>query len=176
MCAKRVRDPYAPPKPKSEEQALSSLMALCAKAEKSSGDARRLMTRWSVEESTQQRVLARLRSERFIDDDRFATLFIREKTRLNGWGVYKIRQELQRKGVARDIIDEKLSELDRDSMGERLSELITRRMRTVKYNSTQQLRDKLIRYGASLGYDFTTVGDCVREAMSKIDIEEEEIF
>ncbi|MFI3305776.1 MAG: regulatory protein RecX [Rikenellaceae bacterium] len=168
MCAKRVRDPYAPPKPKSEEQALSSLMALCARAEKSSGDAHRLMSRWGVEEVAQQRVLAQLRSERFIDDERFATLFIREKTRLNGWGTYKIRMELQRKGVAREIVDEKLAELDDDTMFSRLVTQIERRLRSVKYNSREQLRDKLIRYGASLGYNFSSVNDAVSEVMNKM--------
>ncbi|MFI3303319.1 MAG: regulatory protein RecX [Rikenellaceae bacterium] len=174
MCAKRVRDPYAPPQPKSPEKALSSLMALCAKAEKSSGDARRLMTRWGVDTTSQDSVLAQLQRDRFIDDDRFASLFIREKTRLNGWGVYKIRAELQRKGISRDIIDEKLSELDRDSMGDRLAELVAKRVKSVKYNSIPQLRDKLIRYGASLGYDFQTVSDCVREAIAHLATEEEE--
>jgi regulatory protein len=35
-------------RPKSAEQALSSLMRLCARAERSSGDALRLMARWEV--------------------------------------------------------------------------------------------------------------------------------
>ena len=37
-------------KTKSPEQALASLMRLCSRAEKSSGDARRLMARWGAGE------------------------------------------------------------------------------------------------------------------------------
>ncbi|MEG1612521.1 MAG: RecX family transcriptional regulator, partial [Alistipes sp.] len=36
-------------RPKTPEQALTSLMRLCARAEKSSGDALRLMRTWGVE-------------------------------------------------------------------------------------------------------------------------------
>ncbi len=166
MRPKRV----TPPQPKSREQALNSLMALCARAEKSSGDAYRLMTKWGVAPEDQEAVVERLRSERFIDDERFTRLFVGEKSRLNGWGSYKIRMELARKGVAEDIIAEGLESLDRESQRTRLEELLQRRMRSVKYNSKYHLRDKLMRYGASLGYDFDLVSDSVRGAISEIDI------
>ncbi|MBO5984337.1 MAG: RecX family transcriptional regulator, partial [Rikenellaceae bacterium] len=51
---------------KSAEQALSSLMRLCARAERSSGDARRLMATWGVAEQDREKVLQRLKAERFI--------------------------------------------------------------------------------------------------------------
>lgn len=161
MCAKIV----TPPQPKSREQALNSLMALCARAERSSGDAYRLMTKWGVAPQEQEWVLGELCRERFIDDERYTRLFIGEKSRLNGWGAYKIRVELQRKGVASDIIEEGLLSLDRESQRERLCELLQRRMRSLKYDSKYQLQDKLMRYGASRGYDIGLVGDCVREVI-----------
>ncbi len=177
MRTKRVRDPYAPPRTKSPEQALSSLMALCARAEKSSGDARRLMSRWGVEASDQVRVLEQLQRERFIDDERYASAFIREKININGWGRYKIQIQLQQKGISKEIIEEQLESLDGDKMSERLKELIERRSRTTKYTTKYQLRDKLIRYGASLGYNFSTVSDIVRDVISDInDNDDEECY
>ena len=59
-------------KPKSAQQALSSLMRLCARAERSSGDAKRLMATWGVAEGERAAVLQRLIKERFIDDERNA--------------------------------------------------------------------------------------------------------
>ncbi len=165
MCAKVER------KQKSKEQALSSLMALCAKAERSSGDALRLMRGWGVAESEQQEVLKRLIEERFIDDERYATLFVREKTKLNGWGVYRLRTALYNKGIAREVVDEKIAELDREGLKERLTTLISKRAATTKYTTKYQLRDKLIRYGASLGYDFEMVSDVVRERVEGIDFD-----
>ncbi len=161
-------------KTKSAEQALSSLMALCARAERSSGDAYRLMTRWGVEREEQERVLAQLIKERFIDDERFAAAYIRDKINLSGWGKFKIQAQLQQKGIAKEIIEEQLSTLDREEMSDRLSQLIEKKIRTTKYTNIRQLRDKLIRYGASLGYDFSSVNEAVSQAISNIKNEEEE--
>ncbi len=158
------------------EQALSSLMALCARAEKSSGDAYRLMTRWGVERDEQPKVLEQLIKDRFIDDERFAAAYIRDKINLSGWGRFKIESHLAQKGISKEIIKAQISELNSDTMAERLNELITKRMRTTKYTTKYQLRDKLIRYGASLGYDFSSVNDAVTQAISDIKNEDEECY
>ena len=76
----------AVPRTKTPEQALAALMRLCARAERSEEDARRLMTRWGVAPADRERVLERLRRDRFIDDARYAEAFVREKINLSGWG------------------------------------------------------------------------------------------
>lgn len=75
----------AVPRTKTPEQALAALMRLCARAERSEEDARRLMTRWGVAPADRERVLERLRRDRFIDDARYAEAFVREKINLSGW-------------------------------------------------------------------------------------------
>lgn len=152
-----------PPKAKTKEQALSSLMALCARAERSSGDARRLMSKWGVEPSEQECVLRRLIEERFIDDERFASMFTSEKRRLGGWGAYKIRMELGRKGISREIIDREMEGIDSEGEREQLEVLLRRRAERTKCDSKYKLRDRLMRYGASRGYRLSVVGDVVRE-------------
>ena len=107
-------------KVKTPEQALAALMRLCARAEKSQEDARRLMRGWGLAERDAEGVLAKLVRDCFIDDARYAGAFVREKLRLSGWGEYKIRTALQRKRIDRALIDAALAEADRPAMGERL--------------------------------------------------------
>ena len=57
---------------KTPEQAYAALIRLCARSEKSSGDALRLMQRWGVKPSARQGVLQKLLADRFIDDNRYA--------------------------------------------------------------------------------------------------------
>lgn len=153
------------PRTKSLEEALAALMRLCARAEKCEGDARRLMRRWGLRDEEAAKVLTRLVAERFIDDRRYAALFVREKMQLSGWGIYKIRAALQRKEVAREIIDAALAEVDGARMGDRLCEQLRRKLRTTRAQTPYELRNKLFRYGLSLGYEFDTVREAVASVM-----------
>lgn len=146
-----------PKRAKTPEQALAALMRLCARAEKSEGDARRLMRGWGVADADAERVLERLVRERFIDDGRYAEAFVREKLRLSGWGEYKIRTALARKGIARERIDAALAQADRSQMADRLLEQLRRKARSARYATPYELKTKLIRFGLSLGYDFEAV-------------------
>ena len=148
-----------PKRTKTPEQALAALMRLCARAEKSQDDARRLMRGWGLAERESEQVLTRLVRDRFIDDGRYAEAFVRDKLRLSGWGEYKIRTALQRKRIDRALIDAALAEADRPAMGERLRRQLERKARTAKYSTQYELKTKLIRYGLSLGYDYETVLD-----------------
>ena len=160
---------------KTPEQALAALMRLCARAEKSTGDARRLMRGWGVDERAQEGVLRKLVEQRFIDDVRFAEAFVREKTNLSGWGAYKIRAALARKGIDRATAERALAEVDPAQNAERLRQQLARKMRSVKAATPYELKTKLMRYGLSLGFDFESVGDAV-SAMIKNTEEECDIF
>ena len=158
------------PKPsKTPEQAFAALMRLAVRSEKSSGDALRLMQNWGVEPSARQGVLQRLIDNKFIDDRRYAEAFVRDKMRFSGWGAFKLRAALRNKGIANEIVDEVLCSLNRDDMSERLRDRLERKMRTTKYTSRYELKSKLMRYGASLGYDFESVAEVVDALISDIE-------
>ena len=148
-------------------------MRLCARAERSSGDAMRLMATWLVPEADRQGVLQRLIKDRFIDDSRYAEAFVREKSNLSAWGEYKIRTALRRKGIADDIINSALQQMPAEQNLERLTERLKRKIRTIKYDTTYQLKTKLIRHALSLGFTMDDVLKCVEEVMRDINTDEE---
>ena len=158
-----------PKRAKTPEQALAALMRLAARSEKSSGDALRLMRNWEVEPSARQGVLQKLIDSKFIDDRRYAEAFVRDKMRFSGWGAFKLRAALHNKGISKDIIDEVLSTLDCTNMSESLRERLERKMRSLKFSSRYDLKSKLMRYGASLGYDFESVTEVVDSLISNIE-------
>ena len=151
------------PKAKTTEQALASLVRLCARAEKSSGDALRLMSRWGVEERERATVLQKLIEHKFIDDSRYAEAFVREKVRLNGWGVRKIGAALRVKGISSSTITTALQQADSSTMDRRLEEQLAKKIKSVKYSNQYELKGKLVRYGLSLGYDYDKVDSSVSE-------------
>lgn len=153
-----------PKRQKTPQQALSSLMRQCARAERSSGDALRLMRNWEIEPEKQQEILQRLIRDRFIDDRRYAEAFVREKTSLSVWGEYKIRAALKRKGIAESIINEVMRSSDSLQDTSRLEERLRSKIRTTKYKTTYELKTKLIRYALSLGFSM----DCVMDVVERV--------
>lgn len=161
---------------KTAQQALQSLMRECARSERSSGDALRLMKRWGLSDEDAQRVLARLQADRFIDDGRYAEAFVRDKLNLSGWGAFKIKSALRAKGVSKDIIEEVVSPmLEATDMAERLEEIMLRRMRTLKYKSPYDAKTKLIRFAASRGYNMEEAIECASRVVKDVieDVEAE---
>lgn len=154
-------------KTKSATEALQSLMRLCARGERSTGDAMRLMRTWGVPESERQGVVDKLVAQRFIDNSRYAELYVREKSRLSGWGARKIAMQLRAKGVDKETIAEALATIDNEEQGDRLAEKLRRKMRSTKAQSDYELRGKLLRYALGLGYDYDDAGSALDKIMGE---------
>ena len=154
-------------KTKSAAEALQSLMRLCARGERSTGDAMRLMRTWGVPEGERQAVVDRLVAQRFIDNSRYAEVNVREKSRLSGWGARKIAMQLRTKGVEKEIIAEALATIDSDEQSDRLAEKLRRKMRTTKAQNDYEMRDKLLRYASGLGYDYDDANTALDNIMAE---------
>lgn len=144
-------------KTKTAEQALTSLMRLCSRGERSSGDAMRLMSRWGVEPRERAKVLSQLIEMRFIDDRRYTEAFVRDKLRFSGWGSYKICAGLRAKGISREIIDSAMSSLQPTELTSRLATYLERKNRQIKTDNPYDRKAKLVRYGLSLGFEYDDV-------------------
>lgn len=154
-------------KTKSATEALQSLMRLCARGERSTGDAMRLMRTWGVPEGERQAVVDKLVAQRFIDNSRYAELYVREKSRLSGWGARKIAMQLRAKGVDKETIAEALTTIDNEEQGSRLAEKLRRKMRSTKAQSDYELRGKLLRYALGLGYDYDDASSALDKIMGE---------
>lgn len=154
-------------KSKSTAEALQSLMRLCARGERSTGDAMRLMRTWGVPEGERQAVVDRLVAQRFIDNSRYAELYVREKSHLSGWGARKIAMQLRTKGVEKEVIAVALATIDRDEQSDRLVEKLRRKMRTTKAQSDYEMRGKLLRYALGLGYDYDDASTALDKIMAE---------
>lgn len=148
-------------KPITEQEALQKLSALCARAEHSSGEMLEKMRRWQLSEDARERVLDRLIDEKFVDDERFARLFVREKIRFDRWGRRKIEQALYQKGVASDISRRVLDEVDDEAYVAELKKLIAAKRRSVQAESDYEMRAKLTKYALGRGFGYNVIRQCI---------------
>jgi len=103
-------------------------------------------------EETEQ-VVERLEDAGFLDETRYARAFVHDKTLYDRWGRIKTRQALAVKGVAADIIDEALSQIDADAYRDALRALLEAKARTLSEPSPPKRREKLLRFAAQRGYE-----------------------
>ena len=151
---------------KTEQEAYLTLAALCAQAEHCQWEMLEKMRRWEVPEEAQARVMQRLVKERYVDDERYAQAFVKDKIRYNKWGRRKVDQALWQKHIDEDIRKRVLDEVDDDEYLKVLRPLLKQKRKSTKANSDYELNHKLMRFALGRGFTFDIIRQC-------IDVEEE---
>ena len=93
------------------DEALDRCRFLAAKGECCTFDLEQKMHNWGVQSTDIQRVIDSLVAERFVDNLRFATAYVRDKTRFNHWGRVKTTLMLRQKHIDKQVINEAFNEL-----------------------------------------------------------------
>lgn len=144
------------------EKALERVVKQCSIREVCVFDARAMLNRWGASSDDIERVLEWLVVQKFIDDERYAAAYVQDKSRFGNWGSYKIRNGLRLKKIDSDIIDRVVEEfLDMDLMNEKIEREISRKASSVSYKDLYDLKNKLMRFALSRGYEMESAEKCV---------------
>ena len=153
-----------------EQEAYLQLAALCAQAEHCEQEMRDKMKRWELDETVQNRVIDRLTEERYIDNERYARAFVKDKIRYNKWGRRKVQQALWMKRIDNDIQQRVLDEIDEKEYLDVLRPLLKQKRKSIKAGNDYELNQKLVRFALSRGFTF----DIIRQCLNVDEIEEYE--
>lgn len=103
-----------------------------------------------------------LNEEKFLDDYEYASLFSRDKLKLNKYGKNKIRLSLKSKGIDNNIIDEVLLDIPEDIEYENLLNAARKKIKSL--NNDEKSYEKLVRHLIYKGYNY----DLIKKAISEI--------
>lgn len=151
-----------------EHEAYLRLAALCAQAEHCEYEMQEKMRRWEIADDAQARVMQRLITERYVDDERFARAFANDKVKYNKWGRRKVEQAMWLKHIAEDIRQRVLDSIDDEEYIAILRPLLQQKRRSVKAHNDYELRQKLIKFAIGRGFTMDIIKQCI-----SIDDEEE---
>lgn len=144
-----------------EQEAFLRLATLCAQAEHCEYEMLEKMRRWQLPDEAQARVMQRLVSERYVDNNRYALAFARDKVKYNKWGRRKVEQALWQKRIADDIRQQVLDDIsDRDYVAV-LRPLLQQKRRSVKARNDYELRMKLIQFALGRGFTMDVIRQCI---------------
>ena len=153
-----------------EQEAYLQLAAICAQAEHCEQEMRDKMKRWELDETVQNRIVDRLTKERYIDNERYARAFVKDKIRYNKGGRRKVQQALWMKRIDNDIQQRVLDEIDEKEYLDVLRPLLKQNRKSIKAESDYELNQKLVRFALSRGFTF----DIIRQCLNVDEIEEYE--
>ena len=153
-----------------EQEAYLQLAALCAQAEHCEQEMRDKMRRWELDETVQNRIVDRLIKERYVDDERYARAFVKDKIRYNKWGRRKVQQALWQKRIDADIQQRVLDEIEEKEYLDILRPLLKQKRKSIKAKSDYELNQKLVRFALGRGFGFDIIRQCLN--VDDIDIED----
>lgn len=111
-----------------------------------------------------------LKEYNFISDDNYTKMYVKDKSKVQG--KKKIKYDLMKKGISENIIEEEISNIDRDEEREIAYNLAEKKYKTIgkREGDKFKLSQKLYRYLLSKGYDYDTVSYAVKKVTSIDDI------
>lgn len=144
-----------------EQEAYLQLATLCAQAEHCEQEMRDKMKRWEIDETVQNRIIVRLVKERYIDNERYARAFVKDKIRYNKWGRRKVQQALWMKRIDNDIQQRVLDEIDDKEYLDVLRPLLKQKRKSTKAANDYELNQKLVRFALGRGFTFDIIRQCL---------------
>ncbi|HRC80292.1 MAG TPA: RecX family transcriptional regulator [Sedimentibacter sp.] len=139
-----------------------SVLSRCAKSE---CELRLKMQSKGFEPDLIEKAIKTLKEQKYLDDERYCEMYIRDKTNLSNNGVRKIKEALYYKGIAKEIINEKIKMITPESEEERAFILAEKKLLNIKENDTRKKMAKLSNYLIGKGFEYETVNKTVRKLM-----------
>lgn len=134
-------------------QILPKMEKFCAFQERCEFDVKMKLMRLNVEKSYWDSIIEHLQQNNFLNEERFAELFVRSKIRQKGWGPVKIRMELLQKHISSVLIEQYLSTFESGNQQVLLHDWLMKKYAGVQKDEVQKQREKLIRFGISKGFE-----------------------
>ena len=144
----------------SNDAILKKVLHYCAYQDRCTQEVRKKLATFDMPDSDKEKFVKLLVDEGYLDDDRYASTFVRSKIHLKRWGVNKIRMALKLKGISDEIISNVLSEIDPEIYREELIKVL----KAKKINETDpyKRKAKLAQYAIQKGYEPSLVWEVIK--------------
>lgn len=143
--------------------ALNKATSLCSRREYCIREIREKIDSWGVTTDDGEKIIELLLKEKYIDEERYANAFTRDRFRYNKWGRVKVALHLKAKNIPGETIKQALDSIDNEQYIKSLRDLISSHRRMVKAKSQYDLKAKLMRFGLSKGFESSLLYDILND-------------
>ena len=140
---------------------LNKAAIYASRCEHCENEVREKLLGWGGSEEEADEIITYLTEERYIDNQRYANSYTRDKFRFNHWGKYKIGMMLRSKDICNEIIEEALGQIDEEEYLEKLQQILQDKLRSLKYSSEYEKKGKLFKFAQSRGFESSAISKVI---------------
>jgi regulatory protein len=122
---------------------------------------REKLSTWGGTNEETDEIIAYLIEERYIDNQRYANSYTKDKFRFNHWGKYKISMMLRSKDISNEIIEDALCQIDEEEYLDKLQQILHDKLRSLKYSSEYEKKGKLFKFAQSRGFESSAISKII---------------
>ncbi|MGN1213465.1 MAG: regulatory protein RecX [Bacteroidaceae bacterium] len=139
--------------PLSEEEIYQRLSRRCAMCEYAPHDIRQKALQLGATHDVADRLIDRLISENFINEQRYARSFTHDKFTFSHWGKTKISVSLKQKGISNEAINNALATIDPNQYRETLKNILAQKSRQLNEENPFMRQRKLASHAIGKGFE-----------------------
>lgn len=135
------------------KEVYAKMARLCSRSEQCSTDVKKKIISNDIEEDQAESIIQQLKEEKYLDDERYAKAYIKDKFRFNKWGRIKMRHYLRMKHLSEEVISVGMEELDDEKYKAVLIKTMKEKARTVKKKNNYEKMGQIIRFAQNRGFE-----------------------
>ncbi len=146
-----------------QQSAYLKATAICSRSETCTYNVQEKLKLWGLNEADSLLVIGLLKEEKYIDDERFARAFVKDKFRFNHWGKQKIEYMLRAKKIDQEILALAFDEIEDEGYADELLKLLEYKANTIKSKDKFDKRNKLMRFAMGRGFESGKIYAALKE-------------
>ena len=148
------------------DEAQKRLEHYCAYQERCHKEVSQKLYEMRMIPEAQDKIIVHLLQHNYLNEERFAKAFVRGKFRIKKWGKQRLKLELKRKGIHKNLIISALKEIDNNDYYDAFNALAEKKVLTITESNIYKRRKKLADYLLYRGWESTMVYEKVHELIN----------
>ncbi len=155
------------PKKVGFQEARQKIARFCSSRERSPKEVADKLKSWGIELDEVKKLMEELRTQNFIDEQRFANAFCHDKFEFHSWGKQKIRKHIQVHSISEEVVERAMERIESERYESRILALFKKKWDVVKDENLISKKRKVFAFLASKGFE----QDLIWKAMNLESIE-----
>jgi regulatory protein len=152
-----------------KKEALGLITHFCSREERCISEVKTRLNQFGLPEIDIEEIIEFLKSEKYIDDQRYANAYANDKFRFNKWGKYKITMFLKQKHITGEYISNAIENIPFKDYKELLVNELRKKMSQLAKASKFETKGKLYRFAAQRGFENDLIIETLNELLDNID-------